>query len=67
METRKTGQTLNTVVTSVAQDDKLSSHRHRTLPASEISAGLSDGPSLGSESITRLKVGSSLRSYDTDK
>lgn len=55
---RKTGQTLNTVVTSVAQDDKLSSHPYRTLPASEMSAGLSEGPSWGSESKTRLTVDS---------
>lgn len=35
MEKRKTGQTLNTVVTSVAQDDKLSSHLLKMLPASK--------------------------------
>lgn len=54
MENVKSSQTLKTVVTSVAQDDKLSSHQQMTLPASEISTVLSDEPSLGSVSKTRL-------------
>lgn len=54
MENMKSSQTLKTVVTSVAQDDKLSSHQQMTLPASEISTVLSDEPSLGSASKTKL-------------
>jgi hypothetical protein len=46
MELMKSGQTLKTVVPSVAQDDKLSSHQCTMLPASEISWGLSDEPYL---------------------
>lgn len=36
MELMKSGQTLKTVVPSVAQDDKLSSHQHIMLPVSDI-------------------------------
>lgn len=39
MELMKSGQTLETVVPSVAQDDKLSSHQHILLPASDIPWG----------------------------
>lgn len=42
MENRKTSQT--TVVTSVAQDDKLSSHLHKTLPASKYQLASQMGP-----------------------
>ena len=50
MENMRSGQTLKTVVTSVAQDDKLPSHQCMMLPASRISTGLSDEPSLGPDS-----------------
>lgn len=42
----KSGQTLETVVPSVAQDDKLSSHQHTLLPASDIPWGPLDEPCL---------------------
>lgn len=46
MELVKSGQTLETVVPSVAQDDKLSSHQHILLPASDIPWGPLDEPWL---------------------
>ena len=58
---------LKTVVTSVAQDDKLSSHQCTMLPASGISTGLSDEPSLGSDSRTRVKMDSSPSLCSTNK
>lgn len=39
MELVKSGQTLKTVVPSVAQDDKLSSHQHIMLPVSDVPGG----------------------------
>ena len=59
METMKSGQTLKTVVISVAQDDKLSSHQCMMLPASGKPTGLLYEPSLGSESKARVKMDSS--------
>ena len=67
MENMKSGQTLKTVVTSAAQDDKLSSHQCIMLPASGISTGFSDEPSLGSESKTRVKMDFSPSFCSTNK
>lgn len=57
MENMQSGQTLKTVVTSVAQHDKLSSPQEMALLASKISTGLLDAPSLGSEAKSMLTVG----------
>lgn len=57
MELMKSGQTLKTVVPSVAQDDKLSSHQHIMLPASDIPRGPLMGPLwLGAKDQAQMDV-----------